>query len=186
MRKSIVAVALILCVILAACGSKELSRSKAAKLIKERYYTPQAIESSMSIAQVNEMKGQVYGNRELGRGGILRKYESLGWINIVVGRCALMGCIADISLTPKGKEESKGWKKSGWGSAGGTWIIPTARKEFIEVTGITTSNPTISVAEFTWRWVLTDDGKQLGLTLPAPQRGSANFQLYDDGWRLIE
>jgi hypothetical protein len=132
------------------------------------------------------MKDQVYGNQELGKDGILRKYESLGWINLVVGRCALMGCIADITLTPKGEEESKRWKKSGWGSAGGTWIIPTARKEFIEVTGVTMANPTIAVAEFTWRWVPTDDGKELGYTTSTPQSSSANFQLYDDGWHLIQ
>jgi ABC-type enterochelin transport system substrate-binding protein len=61
MRKSIVAVALLFSVILAACGSKELSSSKAAKLIKEKYYTQQMIENGAQTTQVSEMKDQVVG-----------------------------------------------------------------------------------------------------------------------------
>lgn len=155
--KSIAAVALAFCMIFTACGSKELSRSKAAKLIKQQYFTPQAIESSMWTAQLPEGKDQFCSNDGLGKGGTLRKYESLGWINLVIRRSTFMGCAVDISLTPEGQAESKGWKKAGLGSESGTWLIPIARKEFIEVTGFTSPASSMAVAEYTWNWVPTDN-----------------------------
>jgi hypothetical protein len=55
------ATAIAVCLALAACGSKELSRSKAAKLIKEKYHTQQMIESGAQTTQVAEMKDEVLG-----------------------------------------------------------------------------------------------------------------------------
>src|SRR6185312_11825677 len=59
----IAAAAFALCTLLTACGSKELSRSKAAKLIKEKYYTQQMIEDGARTTQVSEMRDQVVGQR---------------------------------------------------------------------------------------------------------------------------
>jgi hypothetical protein len=87
MRKSIVAVALAFCMILTACGSKELSRSKAAKLIKEKYYTQQMIENGAQATQVAEMTDQVVGQSGsafgIRGGGLpdLRNYEKGGLDN---------------------------------------------------------------------------------------------------------
>jgi hypothetical protein len=65
-------------------------------------------------------------------------------------------------------------------------MVPIFRREFIEVTGITSSEPSTAVAEFTSRWIPTDYGKELGAVTSAPEAGNANFRLYDDGWRLIQ
>lgn len=92
--------------------------------------------------------------------------------------------------------------------------IPTAKKEFINVTGITINGATEASAEFTYRWLPNQLGKSLdpsteefkglpenlrkNLTEVYPyavspyivdwggeRSGSARFQKYDDGWRLI-
>ena len=57
--------------------------------------------------------------------------------------------------------------------------------ELIEVTGISSSEPSTAVAEFTSRWVPTDYGKELGAVPSSPETNNANFRLYDDGWRLV-
>ena len=93
-------------------------------------------------------------------------------------------------------------------------VIPTAKKEFINVTGITGLGETDAQVEFTWRWLPNELGKSLdpsteefkrlpenlktNLTSVYPypvspfiadwgneRFGSAQFQKYDDGWRLI-
>ena len=92
-------------------------------------------------------------------------------------------------------------------------VIPTAKKEFINVTGITNTGPTEAGVEFTYRWMPNRLGKSLdpsteefkslpenlktNLTSVYPYRvspfvvdwggersGSARFQKFDDGWRL--
>ena len=92
-------------------------------------------------------------------------------------------------------------------------VIPTAKKEFINVTGITGTGATEAGVEFTYRWLpnrlgksldpSTDEFKSLPENLrknltevyPYPvspfvvdwggeRPGSARFQKYDDGWRL--
>ena len=174
--------------VLTACGSKELSRSKAAKLIKDKYYTPQMIEDGAQTTQVSEMKdavvgqsGSVYGIRG---GGLpdLRNYEKAGWITLVVRGCQFNSCAVEVSLTPKGASESTGWKKI----SDKVWMVPIFRREFIDVTGITSSEPSTAVAEFTSRWIPTNYGKELGATPSAPETGNATLRLYDDGWRLIQ
>jgi len=93
-------------------------------------------------------------------------------------------------------------------------VIPTAKKEFINVTGITNTGAMEAQVEFIYRWLPNQLGKSLdpsteefkslpenlktNLTSVYPYRvspfianwgnerfGSARFQKYDDGWRLI-
>jgi len=188
MKRYTAAVAITFCLVLTSCGSKELSRSKAAKLIKEKYYTQQMIENGAQTTQVAEMKDQVVGQSGsafgIRGGGLpdLRNYEKAGWITLVVRRCQFNSCAVDVSLTPKGASESTGWKKI----SDKVWMVPIFRREFIEVTGITSSEPSTAVAEFTSRWIPTDYGKELGATPSAPETGNASFRLYDDGWRLVQ
>ncbi len=93
-------------------------------------------------------------------------------------------------------------------------VVPLARKEFINVTGMTKIGESQTGVEFTWRWVPNELGKALDpaseefKALPANMRknltdnvykvspnltyswggdrtGRAIFQKYDDGWRLV-
>ena len=56
------------------------------------------------------------------------------------------------------------------------------------VTGIATDpGEKEALAEFTWEWVPTADGKLFAERIPTGvQKGQASFQLYDDGWRIAE
>ncbi len=114
------------------------------------------------------------------------------------------------TLTEKGK---KYW--SDYDLPAQETVIPTARKEFIGVTGITNTGPTEAGVEFTYRWSPNQLGKSLdpstaefkglpenlktNLTSVYPYRvspfivdwggeraGSARFRKFDDGWRLID
>ncbi len=93
-------------------------------------------------------------------------------------------------------------------------VIPTAKKEFINVTGITKLGETGANVEFTYHWLpnelgkaldpSTEEFKQLPENLKTnltevysyavspfiidwgnERQGSARFRKYDDGWRLI-
>lgn len=113
------------------------------------------------------------------------------------------------TLTEKGK---KYW--SDYGLPVQDTVIPTAKKEFINVTGITKTGETEADVEFTYRWLPNELGKALDPSteefkrLPENLRKNltevdsyavslfiinwgnerparAQFKRYDDGWRLI-
>ncbi len=191
MNRHIVFATLTFCLILTACGSKELSRSKAAKLIKAQQF-----ESKVQTIPLIEMKATpaqgIEGENAPGaRGGLpdYRRYEKAGWITLDVQKCRPMypgsWCAADISLTPKGMAESAAWTR-GTGTYKSLWNIPILHWEFVEVTGISSESPDTAVVEFTNRWVPTRYGKELGEVPSAPETNSFNFRRYDDGWRLIQ
>jgi hypothetical protein len=60
-----------------------------------------------------------------------------------------------------------------------------SQKEFVEITGITVLDKTISGVEYTMRWVPTAIGKKLGVAPSEPSKEKMMFQLFDDGWRIV-
>ena len=86
-----------------------------------------------------------------------------------------------IALTARGAAEN--WPEHAEGAGG--WDVLVGRREFLDVTGVRTeSNATTARAEFTWRLVPTPGGSALGQT-SSPLRGSAGFERFDEGWRLV-
>jgi hypothetical protein len=78
--------------------------------------------------------------------------------------------------------------------------IPVVQRDFVEVTGVVREDKQAKV-EFSWKRVLTDDGRALqkaGMTfdpshdpsgmysfdLGSVSQGAAELALYDDGWRV--
>jgi hypothetical protein len=103
-----------------------------------------------------------------------------------------------VELTPKGEIEAKAWEKTtenvkfdslGLVSSDVTvYRVVIAEKQLIEVTGIAMSEGGKTArVEFTWKWAPTAHAK-LSNQVPSdkPKECSADFQLYDDGWRLVE
>lgn len=116
--------------------------------------------------------------------------------------------------TARATEQGKAmWKEYGFQPAPDD-SIPLARKEFVNITGITSLGQNGAQADFTWKWNAnkvglalqenTDEFKALpeqirkGLLGQAPgnrmslvenwsgeRKGRAAFQRYDDGWRLV-
>lgn len=79
------------------------------------------------------------------------------------------------------------------------WSFVTAeRRNVVAVTGIRTEGKGQAMADFSWKWKLNNIGEALGKAGCLPnggkcgltrgtnpvQSGSAEFALYDDGWRL--
>jgi len=66
------------------------------------------------------------------------------------------------------------------------WDIPIAAAQFVGVTGISEADGAQAAqVEYTYRWNPTEFAQKLG-RIPdgTPKSGSAQFQRYDDGWRL--
>ena len=109
------------------------------------------IEKSAQTTQISEMKNQVVGQSGsifgVRGGGLpdLRNYQKAGWITLVLRGCKFNSCAVDVSLTSKGVAESKGWRQL----SGRVWMVPIFKREFIDVTGITSPEPRVAVAEFT-------------------------------------
>jgi len=125
--------------------------------------------------------------------------ESSGYVVIADSHdpqgCAASGLVEGsrafvISLTEKGQQKSREWKKEEGMSGDSTvptevhWTVPVATRELIEVTGIMTEGKMARV-EYTWKCAPNDVGQNLAEELQGTGHGTADFQLYDDGWRLI-
>jgi hypothetical protein len=65
-----------------------------------------------------------------------------------------------------------------------TFAIPLARRELIDITGISKQGSAASV-EFTWRWVpLNEIGAAL-YSSDQRYKSTVGFRNYDDGWRVV-
>lgn len=65
------------------------------------------------------------------------------------------------------------------------FAVPVARRELVEVTGISRDNVTADV-DFIWRWVpLNEVGKAM-VAGDVRYKSTVTFKRYDDGWRLLE
>lgn len=63
--------------------------------------------------------------------------------------------------------------------------VPTARRELVQVTGIS-KNGNLADVEFTWKWVpLNEVGSALNVG-GLQYKSTVSVKHYDDGWRLVE
>lgn len=193
------------------CSDKNLSRSRAADVIKQAQNFSDAMVIKVPVGNiwwdwrnVNDPNPN-YPLKTLQDRDILTYRESgqkEGWWN--------KEYITE--LTPRGKDLSKSWvltkEKMPNGSTfmgtqsrcwtvqgrgetchepnGDVYSVVLARRKMIAVTGIRTDpGGKESSAEFTWEWVPTADGKIFVERIPTGvQKGRALFELYDDGWRI--
>ena len=189
----------------ASCTDRNLSRSKAAQLIKD----------SADFKNRRHTAAVCVGDcLQDGPGGypIDRALQSLGYLNIGSSRrvrnlFSANAHLVLISLTSKGADASKSWKVTrqdpgykGYPDRASSqdrgpsveFEVIVARPELIEVTGIREPQPKIAVAGYTWKWIPNTFGKDLvnaGMKDVVPmniEKGEASFILYDDGWRLAQ
>jgi hypothetical protein len=90
----------------------------------------------------------------------------------------------DIALTPAGIDIIRNLiAPEQAGSSSRT--IPAARRELVDVTGISKQGSLADV-EFTWKWVpLNEIGNAL-YTADLHYQSTVGFRQFDDGWRVIE
>lgn len=153
------------------CNSKELTRSRAADLIK----SSEEFKKGVSITLLSEYRQSLTligtGSREMSKEDFaLRRFleshadlavlNHLGLIDFKVSKIefpdsAASPVVINSSLTDKGREAAKEWQQQGNG-----WTIPTAKKEMVEVTGLTGDDKDSKEAraEYTWKWQPTEIG----------------------------
>jgi hypothetical protein len=140
-------------------------------------FTPQAVERDARGISVWARPNVVFLDPSV---ETLKPLEEAGWITVKVRSRNAVGTTADVALTDKGREESKSWKKI----AANEFMVVTAQREFIDVTGITMPTPNVALAQYTWQWMPTDFGKKVGISKSEITSSPATFELFDDGWRL--
>lgn len=163
------------------CGSDGLSRSKAAALISENQKFSEAIKGEMRFGQVYAKGMSDTENYEL-----YAVLKSLGYIEEGQDKNPLM---SNVNLTEKGKIEAANWEKGNnlWGD---NYKIPLAKREVVEVTGISESKSGDNFAQATFTWHLQpigEIGKALDTGKDSEQKfdGTATLQKFDDGWRVV-
>lgn len=170
-----------ICILIASCGSGSLSRSGAARLISDDQKFSEVLKAEFRY-------GQVYaqGMSDTESYQLYSVLKSLGYIEESQDRNPL---INNVNLTEKGKRESANWEKGNnlWGNY---YKIPLAKREVVEVTGISEpkSGENFAQATFTWRLQPVGEiGKALDNGKESEQKfdGTATFQKFDDGWRVV-
>ena len=90
----------------------------------------------------------------------------------------------DVALTPLGVETFRGLLP-GNAPPSQYFGIPTARRELVEITGISKSG-NLAEVDFQWKWVPLNE---VGAALSAgglKYSSAVTFKQYDDGWRVVE
>jgi hypothetical protein len=181
----------------AACGSNKLTRSSAAGLIEssEAFRKPVTINLLPEYRQSLTLIGEGSRDRPKEEFALRRFLEShadlaalnhLGFVefkvtNIQYPDSASSPVTVTSALTDKGRSASGQWQQSGDG-----WTIPIAKRELVEVTGLTGGEGESKQArvEYTWKWQPTEAGASFDVSgqayrsLPASVRqnlGGASF-----------
>ena len=88
-------------------------------------------------------------------------------------------------LTPEGERASaSGWEHTSGPAGEGAWIVPTARKELVQVREPVTREKSADCT-FVWKWVSTKIGDKAG-TPKGSETSSARFHLEGEEWYLDE
>jgi hypothetical protein len=174
--------------------TNNLSRGRAAEMIKAYPQFKSTFDSKILVGRIWEdgMGDYSSGDRRLLMDQGILTIEKTGQTKY--GRFTEQL----VELTSKGEIEATAWEKTTekvrFDSLG---LVPSdvtvyrvviAEKQLIEVTGIAMSDGgKTGRAEFTWRWAPTAYVK-LSKQVPSNElkECSAYFQLYDDGWRVVE
>jgi hypothetical protein len=110
-----------------------------------------------------------------------------GWISATNAPCppalAPPPCW-DVVLTPSGVDTIQSLIAPG-DAEKQSFPIPAARRELVEITGISKQGY-IADVEFTWRWIPLNEVGAALYSGEVRYRSTALFRDYDDGWRLVQ
>ncbi len=163
--------------ILTVSCDRKLSRSDAAKLIESDKNFSKPMVMSMRI-------GNQINKEDLSKTSFDEALISEGYAEVQ------NNYYGDVfNFTEKGRKEAVNWSKSKQLGIIEMYNIPYAKREIVEVTGISEpkSGDNFSQVKFTWRSQPDDkigkamDKSEFGQTFD----GEAFFQKFDDGWRVV-
>jgi hypothetical protein len=163
---------------LAACSPRDvLSRRLAADLIvaSETFRTPQPFVLQTGVVSNKDYLAPEY---------IVLQHH--GWISATNTRCPAditpPPCW-DIVLTPSGVDTVRSLV-SQQDTSRPSFAIPAARRELVEIVGISKQGSVADV-EFTWKWIpLNEIGAAL-YSSDLRYKSTVGFRDFDDGWRII-
>jgi len=172
-------VLLCLTVLLASCSPRDfLTRRLAADLISASgpFKTPQKLTLETGVVSNNNY---ISPERSV--------LQHRGWITAASAPCpaniASPPCW-NIVLTPSGVEAVRSLIPAE-DAEKSSFAIPAAKRELVEVTGISKQG-TIADVEFTWKWIpLNEIGEAIypgGVNF----KSTVSFRQYDDGWRVVQ
>ena len=87
----------------------------------------------------------------------------------------------DVVLSPAGVDTFKSLLS---GRASGITAVHVARRELVEITGISKAGNFADVA-FTWHWVPTNEVGSALYDSGVRYQSTVSFRRYDDGWRVV-
>lgn len=90
----------------------------------------------------------------------------------------------DVMLTPAGVDTFRDLIPSSQ-SAANYFAVPTARRQLVEVTGISKEG-NIADVDFTWKWSPVNEVGAALYAGDAQFSSTVEMRRYDDGWRLVE
>jgi hypothetical protein len=167
---------------LTACFSGRLTRSRAAEMIRsgEAFQKPVSItllpeyRQSLTLIGTGSQttpKEEFALRRFLESHADLAVLRHLGLVDFKVSKVeypdsASSPVVVATTLTDEGRSASEAWQRSG-----DRWAIPIARRELVEVTGLTGGEGEAKTAraEYTWRWQPTETGKYFDTSRPEHQ-----------------
>jgi len=171
--------ALISLLLLVGCSARDfLTRRLATDLISASpaFRTPQQF-----TLQIGIVSNQTYVSPET------LVFEHHGWISATPARCsaglAPPPCW-DILLTPSGVDTIRPLVPSEQADRS-SLEFPVARKELVEVTGISKEGTQADV-EFTWKWVPLNEVGAALYSADLRYTSTVAFRHYDDGWRVAQ
>jgi len=171
--------ALISLLCLVGCSARDfLTRRLATDLISA---SPAFRTQQQFTLQIGIVSNQTYVSPET------LVFEHHGWISATPARCsaglAPPPCW-DILLTPSGVDTIRPLVPSEQADRS-SLEFPVARKELVEVTGISKEGTQADV-EFTWKWVPLNEVGAALYSADLRYTSTVGFRHYDDGWRIAQ
>jgi hypothetical protein len=110
-----------------------------------------------------------------------------GWISATSASCpsgVTPSPCWNIILTPSGVDAVRSIVSAD-DSEKSPIAIPAAKRELVEVTGISKQGSTADV-EFTWKWIPLNEIGEAIYPTGVNYKSTVSFRQYDDGWRVVQ
>jgi len=110
-----------------------------------------------------------------------------GWISATTKRCPpdlVPPPCWDVILTPSGVDTIRALV-SPEDAEKPSFNVPAARRELVEVTGISKQG-NLGDVDFTWRWIPLNEFGAALYSGELRYKSTVGFRYYDDGWRVVE
>lgn len=110
-----------------------------------------------------------------------------GWISATSKRCPpdlVPPPCWDIVLTPSGVDTIR-VLVSPEDAGKPSFNVPAARRELVEITGISKQG-NLGDVDFTWNWIPLNEFGAALYSSDLRYKSTVGFRYYDDGWRVVE